>query len=85
MSAQDAKLIRKQVRNVVQEILGETMSSELVQALEKRLLDVVNQRLTLLHKQVEESLKIMDKKVSDGVSYIVRHTGDMPLKVKLDK
>ena len=81
----DPKDIRKQVRNVMKEHLAEVMASQVIEAIEKKIVDDVNKKLKAIHDQVEASLKQMDKKVTDGVNYLIRHTGDTPLKIKFDK
>lgn len=67
----------------MKEELEGVLSSEVVRALEKRIAADVNKQIVQLQKQVTEALEAMNKKVTDGVSYLVRHTGKLPLSIDL--
>lgn len=71
-----AKDIRKQVRNVTQEILSDVLSSELVTAMEVRIMQYVKKRLDAI-----------DERSKDIQAYMVRQSAPMapaPIKV-IDK
>jgi len=68
----DAKLIRKQLRNVVQEHMPEVMSSELYNAVYKKINDQVDARLHALEAHVKQALTAIDSRAKDVQSLIVR-------------
>lgn len=57
----NVKLLRRQVRNVAQETLPSVLTTEAVQALEKRVMEVVGTRLDEIGANVEKQLKVTDQ------------------------
>lgn len=57
------KDLRKQLRNIVQELLTEALIKEVMFEVEKRLMDVVKKRLDML-----------DERQKDMLGYIVRQS-----------
>jgi hypothetical protein len=65
-----AKDLRKQLRNVVQEVLPELLQSELVKAVEQK-----------LRKEMNDRLNLIDKRQKDIQGYVVRQSNS-PIQVK---
>lgn len=84
MNGKELKALRGQIRQIVKELLPEVLKSELMPIMRNELKAEINNTMKRIQGQVEESLAGLDKKVSDGVSYLVRHTGELPMKIKLD-
>jgi hypothetical protein len=72
MSDKNSKELRKQIRNVCQELVPQILGSELVKAIELRLREEINARLNLI-----------DSRQKDIQAYTVRQTS--PVTIPLDK
>lgn len=70
----EAKLIRKQLRNVVQEALPETLSQELVAAIQKQLAAQLDQRLSAIAKHIQSTLDQLDQRSKDMQAYMIRQS-----------
>lgn len=66
------KDLRKQLRNVVQEILPELLKKELSDAILTELLKHMNTRMDIIAANAQKSLADMDKKTKDVLSYVIR-------------
>lgn len=72
MGDNNAKLLRKQLRNVVQEILGEVLTSELVTEVEKRLVERQDARMTGLAHAIREVVAKVDERSKEVQGYLIR-------------
>lgn len=72
MSDKNIKLIRKQIRNVVQELLPEIMKKEVFVESYDRVQKEVASRLTFIEGQVKNSLKEMDDRSKDMQGFVMR-------------
>lgn len=68
------KELRKQLRNVAQELGKELINDELFLAVEKRIKAHVDDRLNRIEAYLTESLKKIDQRSQDMQSYIVRES-----------
>jgi hypothetical protein len=75
MSDKQYKLIRKQLRNVVQDELQYLLHEETFKNLYKDLVKHTDKRLDDITKTVKDVLDNMDKRSQDIQSYVVRNTG----------
>lgn len=64
----NAKDIRKQIRNVLQENLGDLLTKEVVDAITKQM----NERITALEKDVKEQMHKMNERHKEVMGYLVR-------------
>lgn len=71
-SNRDAKDIRKQVRNVAQEIMPEIFSNEAVAALDKKLSGEIGERLDRVEKYVKETLTSIDTRTRNIQGFLLR-------------
>lgn len=68
MSDRNFKEIRKQLRNVVREILPEVMASEAVSMIDRK----VDSRLEGIQIQVRNTLQEIDQRSKDVQSFVIR-------------
>lgn len=68
------KELRKQLRNVVLEQLPDLLKSELGQSLHKDLSHVIQTRLNVVIKNIQETLAQIDQRSKDIQGYIVRQS-----------
>jgi hypothetical protein len=68
------KELRKQLRNVVQEQLPDLLKSELGNALHKDLSHIIQTRLNVVIKNIQETLEQIDQRSKDIQGYIVRQS-----------
>lgn len=76
--SQEAKLIRKQVRNVVQEILGEVLSAELKSALYADLDKKVMNKVEAIAKHIKSALDQIDERSKNTQDYVLRQGTMIP-------
>lgn len=69
-----SKDIRKQIRNVMQEVAPEILSQELMKALEARILKHVDSRLDLISDHIKATLNAIDSRTKDVQSMVVRQS-----------
>lgn len=67
-----AKVIRGQVRQIVQEMLPEIMKEVLAETFHKKLSDEASTRLTLVEEMVKNTLTKIDDRAKDIQSYMLR-------------
>lgn len=72
--ANQVKVIRGQVRQVVKELLPELLGNELIAAIEQQVSKSVHARMDYLSKNVKETLQAIDTRSKDATSYLVRQT-----------
>lgn len=72
MNSKDTKDIRKQLRNVVKEIMPEVMKSQLGETLLKELTTVLNIKMRDLETQVRTALQNIDNRAKDLQSLMLR-------------
>ena len=75
MSDKQYKLIRKQLRNVVQEALPNILTQDLVTTMRNDLLARVDVRLDDITKAVKSKLDEMDTRSKNIQSYVLRNVG----------
>jgi hypothetical protein len=68
------KELRKQLRNVCQDLLPDLLKSELGQALHKDLSQVIQTRLNVVIANIQETLQQIDQRSKDIQGYIVRQS-----------
>lgn len=73
-SESNAKLLRKQLRNVVQELLPQLVTDELKAAMHQQLAIEIQKRLDNVTKNVKETLDMIDQRSKDIQGYLVRQT-----------
>lgn len=71
MSEKNVKLIRKQIKNVCQELLSE----EMIAVIHKKLSESVNTRLTAMSTNVDKQLAEMQQRSKDVQAYVVSRIG----------
>jgi hypothetical protein len=64
----NAKDIRKQVRNVIQELIPELLTKEVVDAITKQM----HERVTKLENDTKAQMKEMNERHKDVMGYLVR-------------
>lgn len=72
MSESNVKLIRKQIKNVVQGLLPSLLTSELMEAVYKRLSADMGARMDVIAKGAQETLKNIDDRQKDFQSMLLR-------------
>lgn len=72
MSEKNVKLIRKQIKNVVQSLLPEILASETIRGVEASVEARVNQRLDGITQTVKNTLDTIDQRSKDIQSYVLR-------------
>lgn len=80
--SKDVKLIRGQVRQVVQEVLPGLLNEEALQALTKKLTDEINLRLRHIESNVRDTLEAVDKRSKDSLSYLIRNATQSPTQLE---
>lgn len=78
----DAKLLRKQLKNVGPEVLKEILSEELKSQLYKELARDIQLRLTQIESMVKSSLEEMNERSKTTLDYLVRQAATAPVEVK---
>lgn len=73
MSDSSVKTIRKQLRNVCQELLPTVLKSELYLSIQKELSSIVNKRLDAIDAYVRDQLKEIQDRSIETQSYVVRN------------
>lgn len=73
----DIKTLRKQLRNVVQEILPEILTAELVATIRKDQIVQIDARLNALAKQIQQTLDTIDQRSKDVQAYNIRQSASM--------
>lgn len=68
----DAKSLRKQIRNVIQEIGRDILTSELGTTLHKKLEESLNARLDQIDKYCQNALEKQAKKTQGVLSFIIQ-------------
>ncbi len=68
----DAKTLRKQIRNVLQEVGKEVLTSEVGESVEKKLLESMNARLDQIDKYCQSSLEKQDKRAKQIQSFVLQ-------------
>lgn len=76
MNGKQIKLIRSQLRNVVQEIINDVLTNELVAAVQKSVQEQVQKRLDNLFEQHAFAMKQFDERLKETSSYILRNTSN---------
>ena len=71
MSDNDAKSLRKQIRNVLQEVGKEEFIKDTKDAIYKQTLETMNQRLDSIDKYCREELQRQDKRSKTVQSFVV--------------
>lgn len=69
---QDVKELRKQLRNIVRELLPELLSQEQSTAIKKELQVQIEDRLKKIDQHVQDSMKSIDSRSKDVQAYIMR-------------
>lgn len=77
MNGKQVKLLRSQIRNVMQEILPEIMAGEMFKDLQK----VNAQRLEVISKEVRETLTQLEERSKAVQDFIVRSVAAAPAEV----
>jgi len=72
--ANQAKVLRSQLRQIVKEILPDLLSAELKSEIHKTLAVEVQKRLDNVTKNVKETLDTIDQRSKDIQGYLVRQT-----------
>lgn len=72
----NVKLLRRQVRNVAQETFPKVLETEAVQALEKRVMEVVTARLEEIGKNVDKQLATITKDTQTFRGFLMRDASD---------
>lgn len=70
------KDIRKQVKNVAQDLIGDAFAEEIHAKVTKR----VNERLDALEKYVKSQMEAMNKRAEETQSYLVRQVSGASIK-----
>ena len=86
MNSKQVKDIRKQLRNVVQEMLPGVTSQEMYVQLSK----VINERLDQISKHINSTLETIDQRSKDVQTYVIRQSAQnqpvpQPVESKNDK
>ena len=68
----ETKEVRKQLRNIFQELAPEVLSQEVVEKMYRKLEESLNIRLTALETQVRDVLERLDKRQQDTLGYLIR-------------
>lgn len=68
----DAKMLRKQIKNVLQEVGKELVTSEVGTAVEKKLLESMNARLDNIDKYCQQALEKQDKRARAIQSFLLQ-------------
>lgn len=71
----EAKLVRKQLRTIAQELLPELLKAELQSAMYKELTDQIHVRLDKITQTVKDTLNQIDERSKDIQSFAVRQSG----------
>lgn len=72
MSDKNFKTIRKQLRNVVQEIAPGIITQELVSTIQKSLSEDVQKRMDTIAAEAKETLRLIDERQKDLQNYLAR-------------
>lgn len=75
MSDKQYKMIRKQLRNVCQDLMPQVLVNEAVVAIEKTVTAHINTRLDVITQHVKTTLDKIDERSKDIQSYVVRNSG----------
>jgi hypothetical protein len=78
MSDKNFKAIRKQLRNVVQEIMPLVLGNELVQEVKKSLEARIDARLEAVSKHIYETLTQIDERSKDIQTFLIRNATHTP-------
>ncbi len=70
----NVKLIRKQLRNVVQELLPTLVTEEVKSEMHKKFEVEANQRLNNITETVKKTLDMIDQRSKDTQGYLVRQS-----------
>lgn len=68
----DAKLVREQIKNVLDEKLPEILQEEVIKAISKKVDEHLVARLKQIEGHIGETLKRIDERSKDVQSFIVR-------------
>lgn len=71
-NSSNLKDLRKQLRNVVAEMLPQVLTEELVKAMQKAMLDDVARRVGTIERNVKDTMTEMNNRSKDTQSYLVR-------------
>lgn len=74
MSDKNVKELRKQLRIIVQEILPEVLTNELVATLSKQVTAKLEQRLDGISAHLIQAIKTIDDRSKDVQAYIIRNS-----------
>lgn len=69
-----SKELRKSLRNVVQDLLPDLLKSEFGTSLHKDISKVIQTRLDVMMKEIQDTLKTIDQRSKDVQGYLVRST-----------
>lgn len=69
-----AKVIRGQLRQIVQDILPDLLNNEVKNALYQDLSKQLNARVELIAKNIQETLSKIDERSKDVQGYVVRQS-----------
>lgn len=72
MGDKQVKRLRKQLRNVVEELIPSVLTVELIKAGHERLKIEVDAKLDVIDKNLKETLKTIDDRSKDTMSYLLR-------------
>lgn len=75
MSDKQVKLLRKQIRNVVQEILPGVLTQEMRNSIYEQLNSTLSTQLKQISDHVKSTLDAIDQRAKDLQSYAVRQSG----------
>jgi len=73
MGDKQVKRIRKQLKNVVEDLLPQVLTVELIQASQRQLKADVDIKLDAIDKHVRETLKAIDDRSKDTLGYLLRN------------
>jgi hypothetical protein len=68
------KSIRKQIRNVCQELVNDTLFQELEARVMKAVLERMNVRMDIIANNAKDTLERIDKRASDVQSLLLRNS-----------
>lgn len=75
MSERNFKTLRKQARNIIQELIPSLLQNELVDAVHKKLAESINTKLNKMNTSVEAQLKEIQDRQKDIQAYVVSRLG----------
>lgn len=77
MSQKEIKDIRKQLKNILQEVGPEVLAAEAMKLLEERLDKKLNARLEAIHEHINSVLAQVDERSKTVTSHLLRSTSSL--------